>query len=148
MGVLVWAHLGLVGLAIPIALIDLRDHRLPDRLTLPLWGGSALVALAAERDVALHGMLSSALVVLFLLLAAEWPGRPLGYGDVKLGGGLALQLGWYGLEWAWWGLALGVFFGGIWALGALVMGKIGPGGQIPFGPWLLAGALVALAQAV
>jgi Flp pilus assembly protein protease CpaA len=85
-GVLVWAHLGLVGLAIPIALIDLRDHRLPDRLTLPLWGGSALVALAAERDVALHGMLSSALVVLFLLLAAEWPGRPLGYGDVKLGG--------------------------------------------------------------
>ena len=144
---MVWAHLGLAVLAIPLALIDLRDHRLPDWLTLPLWGGSAFLALGADPDLALQGMFSSAVVVLFLLLAAEWPGRPLGYGDVKLGGGLALQLGWYGLEWAWWGLALGVFFGGLWALGALVRGKLRPADDLPFGPWLLAGACVALAQA-
>lgn len=143
-----WAHVGLACLTIPLTLIDLREHRLPDRFTLPLWGGSAAIALVANRDVALQGMVASAVVVAFLLFAAEWPGRPLGYGDVKLGGGLALQLGWYGLEWAGWGLALGVVLGGIWSLWLLLRRKMGPSDDIPFGPWLLAGTLVALAQAV
>ena len=91
-------------------------------------------------------MVASAAVVAFFLMAAEWPGRPLGYGDVKLGGGLATQLGWYGLECALWGVALSVVLGGIWALGGLVRRKLAPNDDLPFGPWLLVGALLALIQ--
>ena len=141
-----WAHVALAVVAIPLTLVDLREHRLPDRLTLPLWGGSAALALVANRDVALQGMVASAAVVAFFLMAAEWPGRPLGYGDVKLGGGLATQLGWYGLECALWGVALSVVLGGIWALGGLVRRKLAPNDDLPFGPWLLVGALLALIQ--
>lgn len=142
-----WAHVALAVVAIPLTLVDLREHRLPDRLTLSLWGGSAVIALLADRDIAFQGMVASAIVVAFFLMAAEWPGRPLGYGDVKLGGGLAMQLGWYGLEWALWGAALSIVFGGIWALGGLMRQKVAPNDDLPFGPWLLMGTSMALIQA-
>ena len=147
MGVLVWAHLALAAVAIPLTLIDLREHRLPDRFTLPLWGGSSALALMANRDAAFQGMVASAVVVAFFLMAAEWPGRPLGYGDVKLGGGLAMHLGWYGIEWALWGVALSIVSGGIWALTALIRRKLSLRDDLPFGPWLLMGTLLALIQA-
>lgn len=105
------------------------------------------MALLANRDIAFQGMVASAVVVAFLLFAAEWPGQPLGYGDVKLGGGLALQLGWYGIEWTLWGLALSVFLGGVWALMGILGRKMAPKDDLPFGPWLLMGTLLALTQA-
>ena len=143
-----WAHVALAVVAIPLTLVDLREHRLPDRLTLPLWGGSAVTALLADPDIAFQGMVASAVVVAFFLMAAESPGQPLGYGDVKLGGGLAMQVGWYGIEWALWGVALSIVSGGIWALGALIRRKLSLRDDLPFGPWLLMGNLLALIQAV
>ena len=149
MGVLVYAHIALAVAAIPLAVIDLREHRLPDRLTLPLWGFSAATALSQLESVGAHGraseaVMASALVVSLLWCAAEAPGRPLGFGDVKLGGAISLQLGWYGIEFALWGLALSVLFGGIWSLAGLIRGHFGPHDAIAFGPWLLVGAMVAL----
>ena len=149
MGVLVYAHIALAVVAIPLAVIDLREHRLPDRITLPLWGFSAATALSQLESVGAHGraseaVMASALVVSLLWCAAEAPGRPLGFGDVKLGGAISLQLGWYGIEWALWGLALAVVFGGIWALWSMSRGHIGPRDSIPFGPWMLIGAIVVL----
>jgi len=148
-GVLVYAHVALTVVAIPLALIDLREHRLPDRLTLPLWGFSAVAALsqlglggAQERVIA--AVMASALVVSLLWCAAEAPGKPLGFGDVKLGGALSVQMGWYGIEWALWGLAQAVLFGGVWALWSMSRGQIGPRDSIPFGPWMLIGAIVVL----
>jgi len=148
-GVLVYAHIAFVVVAIPLALIDLREHRLPDRLTLPLWGVSAVAALSqlglgGAQERVLGAVVASALVVSLLWCAAEAPGRPLGFGDVKLGGAISLQLGWYGIEFALWGLALSVLFGGIWSLAGLIRGHFGPHDAIAFGPWLLVGAMVAL----
>ena len=149
MGVLVYAHIALAVVAIPLAVIDLWEHRLPDRLTLPLWGFSAVAALsqlglAGSQDRVLDAVMASALVVSLLWCAAEAPGRPLGFGDVKLGGARSLQLGWYGIDFALWGLALSVFFGGIWSLWGLIRRYFGPRDAIAFGPWLLMGAIVAL----
>jgi leader peptidase (prepilin peptidase)/N-methyltransferase len=68
----------------------------------------------------------------------------MGFGDVKLAGVLGLYLGWLG----WGPLAVGAFLafllGGV--LGALLMalGKAGRKSAIPFGPWMLAGALIAV----
>ena len=149
MGGLVYAHIAFVVVAIPLALIDLREHRLPDRLTLPLWGVSAVAALSqlglgGAQERVLGAVMASALVVSLLWCAAQAPGRPLGFGDVKLGGAISLQLGWYGIEWALWGLALAVVFGGIWALWSMSRGHIGPRDSIPFGPWMRIGAIVVL----
>ena len=149
MGVLVHAHIALAVAAIPLAVIDLREHRLPDRFTLPLWGLSAVAALsqwgvAGAQERVLDAVMASALMISLLWCAAEAPGRPLGFGDVNLGGAISLQLGWYGIEWALWGLALAVFFGGIWALWSMSRGHIGPRDSIPFGPWMLIGAIVVL----
>ena len=149
MGVLVYAHIALAVVAIPLALIDLREHRLPDRLTLPLWGVSAVAALSqlglgGAQERVLGAVVASALVVSLLWCAAEAPGRPLGFGDVKLSGALSIQLGWYGIEWALWGLAVAVICGGIWSLVGLLRGHFGPRDSIAFGPWMLVGSLVVL----
>ena len=81
-----------------------------------------LSQVAREQGLALEqavdGAVASAIAVLVLWLGAEAPGKPLGFGDVKLGGALSVQMGWYGIEWALWGLALAVLFGGVWRCGA------------------------------
>jgi len=141
--------MALAVVAIPLALIDLREHRLPDRLTLPLWGVSAAAALSQLALVGGHvrvseAVMACAVVVSLLWCAAEAPGQPLGFGDVKLGGALSLQLGWYGIEWALWALVVGVMCGGIWSLAGLIRGHFGPRDSIAFGPWMLVGALVVL----
>ena len=107
-----------------------------------------LSQVAREQGLALEqavdGVVASAIAVLVLWLGAEAPGKPLGFGDVKLGGALSVQMGWYGIEWALWGLALAVVFGGMWALWSMSRGHIGPRDSIPFGPWMLIGAIVVL----
>jgi len=141
--------MALAVVAIPLALIDLREHRLPGGLAMLLWGVSAVAVLSQLDSVGAHGKVSEAamacgVVISLLWCAAEAPGRTLGFGDVKLGGALSLQLGWYGIEWALWGLAVGVFCGGIWSLVGLIRGHFGPRDSIAFGPWMLVGALVVL----
>lgn len=145
MGVLVVAHVALVACAFPLTAIDWREHRLPDRYTLSLWAGSALVSLGAPAQAS-GGVIGSALVVLVLWLCAEAPGQPLGFGDVKLGGALGMQLGWYGVETAMAGVVLAVMAGGIYSLWLLLWRRIRASEHIAFGPWLFVGALGVLSR--
>ena len=68
----------------------------------------------------------------------------MGFGDVKLAGVLGLYLGWLG----WGVLVVGGFLG--FLLGAVVGGglmlasKAGRKTQIPFGPFMISGALIAV----
>lgn len=133
--------------ALPLALIDLKTHRLPDYLTLPLWAVSAwaVAATAGSSDGTLaEAFASSAVVVLGLWLLAEAPGAPLGFGDVKLGGVIGLQLGVYGLEAALFALASAFIIGGIVAIWGVARSTITVTSHIAFGPHLLLGALTTL----
>lgn len=68
-------------------------------------------------------------------------GKGMGGGDVKLGGFLGLGLGFpLGLL----AIFLGFFSGAAAAVGLLLFGKKKFGETLPFGPFLVAGALVAL----
>ena len=73
---------GLVGLRLSV--IDLAEHRLPNRLTLPLFVSLVVVSGVGGDSVSLYGALVGSVVsgVVFLGLATM-PGKPLGMGDVK-----------------------------------------------------------------
>ena len=80
------------------AAIDLRWHRLPDRLTLPgalVVGAAAAIASAIERDTAvvLRAVAGAAVVSGILLAVHLVSPAGMGFGDVKLGLALGLALG-------------------------------------------------------
>jgi leader peptidase (prepilin peptidase)/N-methyltransferase len=140
------AFLGLAAVGVTLAVIDLDCLRLPDRLTLPSYpAGLALLAVPADWSALGRGVLGAlAAGGAALLLALVAPSGGLGLGDVKLLGLLGLFLGWLG----WGVLVLGVAFGfGIGALAAIAMlasRRAGLRDHLAFGPWLIAGALVAV----
>ena len=138
-----YLYLGVVGVA--LAYIDIALKRLPDPLTLPSYViGAALLGLAFDGARFTHGLIG--MVACFLLYAVQWiiaPGQ-LGLGDVKLSGVLGLYLGWLGLT-AWTtGVLAGFLLGGCYALALLVTRRAGRKSTIPFGPFMLAGALVGI----
>ncbi len=141
-----YLYLAWVGLA--LAVIDVGCHRLPDALTLPSYP-IALVLLGAAAAVggdghafgrALAGM--AVLGGFYRLLAALPAG--LGGGDVKLGGVLGLYLGWAG----WPALAVGTFAAFVTssAVAAVLIasGRATRKTALPFGPYMLVGALIGL----
>jgi len=144
-GVLVVTHVVFAVAAIPMSLVDMREHRLPDRYTLSLWALSAAAIIpSVESAAAQLAVVSSGVVVLVLWLLAEWPGRPLGFGDVKLGGVIGMQLGFYGLDAAFIALALSVVAGGVWAVWMVTTRRMAAGDHLAFGPFMVIGALVTL----
>jgi leader peptidase (prepilin peptidase)/N-methyltransferase len=136
-------------LLIVVTVIDLRTHRIPNRLTYPLT--PALLALLVVAAM-LHGTPGAAVravlggVVAFgvLLILALVNPRGMGMGDVKLAAFIGIGLGYLGWGHVWLGLFAAFFGGGVIAGALLVLGLRGRKDHIPFGPWLALGALVAL----
>lgn len=142
-----YLYLGAIGIA--LSFIDLDTKRLPDALVLPSYPiAAALLLLPALLDGRwgdyLHALLGGvALFVFYFVLAFIYPAG-MGFGDVKLAGVLGMYLGWLG----WGTLIVGGFLG--FFLGALVGGalmlarKAGRKSAIPFGPFMVSGALIAV----
>ncbi len=135
---------------------DQLTHRLPDALTLPALGFSALgfsglavMLLGTNQEVtsAVHSAgLAVAITVLLLWLLSEAPGHPLGFGDVKLGALLSLHLGIHewGLVVLW--LALAFVVGGLHALWLVSRRVLKGNDMLPFGPYMVIAWLVVLAS--
>lgn len=143
----VWLLLAPLGVLLTI--VDFRVQRLPDVLTLPL-AVLALCLLAAAAALPEHAgrwltALLGALVLggaYFLLFLVNPNG--MGFGDVKLALGLGAVLGWYGWPTVVLGTFAGFLFGGLYGFGLVVVRRAGRRTAIPFGPFLIAGALVGL----
>lgn len=141
----VWpAHLGLLVLAFPLAAIDQAEHRLPDALVLPAWLGSAAwfgaVGVGTGQSEALSRAFGvAAAMVLGMWLISELPGEPLGFGDVKLSGLLALHGGWYSEQVGVFSVALGIVVGGAHAVWWVTRGHHRASEAIALGPHLLLG---------
>jgi leader peptidase (prepilin peptidase)/N-methyltransferase len=144
-----YLYLGAVGVA--LAVIDFDTKRLPDVLTLPSYGvGLALLGLATllsnDIDTAtlVRGLIGLvAMWTLYLVLRLAYP-QGMGFGDVKLAGVLGLYTAFLG--WGAWtvGLFAGFFLGGIVSIGLVLAGRAGRKSKIPYGPFMLVGALVAV----
>ncbi len=144
MAVVLWVHFATVVAAFALTEVDQRQHRLPDGLTLGLWSVTALATLWLAvahglSSIAQSAVVGSALTVLALWLLAELPGRPMGFGDVKLGGALGMQVAWYGEDLWWSSLVIAFFSGGVFSLVQWLRGRLGPRDPIAFGPFLLLG---------
>jgi leader peptidase (prepilin peptidase)/N-methyltransferase len=68
----------------------------------------------------------------------------MGMGDVKLAALLGGALGAVGLTGWLVGLLAAFLVGGLVAIVALLAGRVGWRGSIPFGPWMVVGTLVGL----
>lgn len=128
-----------------LARVDLREHRLPNRLTLTgiavgiVAAGISWLATQQVPVVALAAGAASALLLLVLSL-----GGGMGMGDVKLGAAIGLASPTLAIAVA---APLAAFLlGG--AAGTVVLIARGRGSRIAFGPYLLAGYVVALASAI
>lgn len=143
------AFLYLAAVGVALAFIDVDVKRLPNVLTLPSYPVSLALlgaAAAATRqpatfERALVGM--AALFSFYLLLVTVYPAG-MGLGDLKLSGVVGLYLGWVGYG----ALAVGAFsaflVGGVAGMAAMFVGTAGRRTRIPFGPFILTGALVGI----
>jgi len=143
------AFLALGAFGVALGYVDLRRHRLPDALTYAaLAAGVLLLGAAAVVDRewgdfvrALLGAL--ALRGFYWLLAMIRP-ADMGLGDVKLAAVLGLYLGWLGWDFLLVGAFLGFLIGGLVGLVLLALRRAALRTAVPFGPSMLAGALVAV----
>jgi leader peptidase (prepilin peptidase)/N-methyltransferase len=142
-------YLGVVGVALGV--IDAAIKRLPDPLTLPSYGVvAALLGVAAFFTDGggarfLHALIGmAALYAWFALQVMFLPVGAMYAGDAKLGGVLGLGLGWLG--WQTWllGLVATVFLAGAGGLILLATRRAGRKSELPYGPYMLAGTLIAV----
>ncbi|MDF1605606.1 A24 family peptidase [Nocardioides sp. YIM 152315] len=144
--------LPLVPVAVALGIVDLHTHLLPTRVIWPALAVTAVLALvAALLDDDLDAVVRAAIcgVVLFACFHALWWLHPagMGYGDVRLSALVGFALGYLGrLE-----LLVGVYAAFVvFALLGLVRAVVRRDRgalrtALPFGPFLLGGALVGVA---
>ena len=140
------AYLWLAAVGVTLAVIDFETLRLPDRLTLPSYPvGLVLLAIPADWPALGRAVLAAAVTgAAAFALALLAPRGGLGLGDVKLLGVLGLFLGWLGWGVLVTGVAIGFVLGAAAAVAMLASGRAGLRDHLAFGPWLIAGALVAV----
>jgi len=144
--------LAVAAVGVPLAFVDLACLRLPDPLVgtaaALAAGGLGLVAVTTgDAGTAPRALAAGLACLIGYVLLALLPAARLGFGDVKLAGVLGLPLGWLGWDTLLCGVLAAHLIGGVVAVALLVSGRVSRRAALPFGPALLAGALVAVAVA-
>ncbi|WP_421083569.1 prepilin peptidase [Rothia nasimurium] len=131
--------------------IDVKEHRLPDRIVLPMYllvGFPLLgiILLTSENSLA-HARETAYSAV--LMMGVYWIMRKasrgaLGLGDVKLAGVLGLLLGFISPLNLLWGNLLIFLAGGLTALVLVLTRKASFNTHLAFGPFMLLGTTIAL----
>lgn len=147
-----WAVPGMllfVWMLLVVAVVDYRTRRIPNALTYPLtptlFGLLATAAMlnrtpARAGDLLVGGIGAFA----FLFVLALINPRGMGMGDVKYAAFLGIGLGYLGIGTVVVGILAAFFIGSVVSLGLVVTRTRSRKDTIPFGPFLSAGALVAL----
>lgn len=143
------AFLFLGAIAVALALIDLDTHRLPNAIVLPAYPVAlallgAATAFIGDWSALLRSLIGGAALFAFYFILAVAVPRGMGFGDVKLAGLIGGMLGWLSYP----ALLVGAFtafvLGGVAGI-AVIASRRGTGKTpLPFGPFMLAAAAVAL----
>lgn len=143
------AYLVFFASLVAITFIDLEHYIIPNRVLYPTLSiAIPLLVLAAaaqgEWRHLEHALIGAAAAWLFFLLLHLVSPRGMGFGDVRLSFLLGLFLGWLDLRHVFLGVFFGFLLGSIVGLVLMAMRRRGRKDHIPFGPFLAAGAVVAV----
>jgi leader peptidase (prepilin peptidase)/N-methyltransferase len=139
------AYLAFAAAAVALALIDLDVRRLPNAIVTPAYAVlGVLLTLGADGGSLARAAWGAGLLLGFYLVVALVAPGAMGFGDVKLAGVLGLYLGWLGWSSVLVGAFAGFLLGGIVGVALLAARRAGRKTAIPFGPYMLAGAMLAL----
>jgi leader peptidase (prepilin peptidase)/N-methyltransferase len=133
-----------------LVVVDLAALRLPNVMVGPLYLlllGALVVAAILDRDPLrlLQAVgCAVAMMAVYLLLSVIRRGQ-LGMGDVKFAGVIGLFLGWLGWSEALLGMVAAFALSGVVAVGMLWIWRMGLQLKFPFGPFMVAGAVVGAA---
>jgi leader peptidase (prepilin peptidase)/N-methyltransferase len=139
----------LAACAVPLACTDVAVQRLPDPLTGAAYAGTVALLLAAAAvggpwSALVRALLGGlALAGFYLLLMIVSPSG-MSLGDVKLAASLGTLLAWFGWRLLIGGGFAGFLLAGLYAGALLVSGRAGRKQAIPFGPFMIAGAVLAV----
>jgi len=136
-----------MGVMLAVGLIDARWRIVPNGLVYPSLGVATVAIVTGHLGGAgvdaVRGLVGLAAYAGPLFLVALVVPHGMGMGDVKLAALIGLVLGSLGLSYVGVAAGVGVIGGGVGALIALTVLGIGRKQQIPFGPFLAGGAVVA-----
>ena len=138
---------------IVLFVIDVQQHRLPNKWTALLFSGACILLLASTLTAPDSSVLSgrwlatiigsvSYLAIMFVLHII--PRAGIGMGDVKLAAGLGLYAGFIGLEALLTAVVLAFVIGGLQAVFVVVFRGAKKSTRIAFGPAMLLGCVVSL----
>ncbi|HEV3400422.1 MAG TPA: A24 family peptidase [Acidimicrobiales bacterium] len=143
------AYLVFLASLLAISVIDLEHKIIPNRIVyptivvcIPLLALAALVDGDGERLV--HALIGGAAAFTFLFVVNLVYPAGMGFGDVRLSFVLGLMLGWLSLGHVVAGMFLGFVLGAVVGLGLVVVTGRSRKDALPFGPFLAAGAVVAV----
>lgn len=123
------------------AVIDIRTHRIPDRLVLAgALAGLLFLLFDAQRGL-VNGLIGGITSGLSMLLVHKITRDGLGLGDVKLLGCTGIYLGLEGILSA---MATAVVLSGLYSLILICISRDNKKREIPFAPFILVGALGAI----
>jgi leader peptidase (prepilin peptidase)/N-methyltransferase len=135
--------------AVPLACTDIAVQRLPDPLTGAAYAGTAgLLLIAAATggpwSALVRALLGGLALAGFYLLLMVISPSGMSPGDVKLAASLGTLLAWFGWRLLIAGGLAGLWLGALCAVALLVSRRAGRKHLIPFGPFMIAGAIVAV----
>jgi leader peptidase (prepilin peptidase)/N-methyltransferase len=146
-------YLFLFAMLLTVSVIDVELFRLPDLIVLPsivislVW--VVLVSVIDDNSSSIRFALAGAgLYFGFLFMAHLIYPRGMGFGDVKLAAVMGLYVGWLGTTYAasiglvLWAMLIGFVAGSI--IGMVLLAVRRRSKQIPFGPFLALGTVVAV----
>ena len=147
---IVLAHLALAIVGIRLIVIDARTHRLPNRIVLPTLGAVVLLVvldgvLTGDLERMLRSLLGGLALGGFYALMRLMSRQGIGGGDVKLAAVIGVVLGWH----SWTTLLIGALaafvLGAVYALALMALRRADRNTRIAFGPWMIVGAVLAIA---
>jgi leader peptidase (prepilin peptidase) / N-methyltransferase len=149
-GLVLAAACWLAACAVPLACTDLAVQRLPDPLTGAAYAGTAVLLLAAAAvggpwSALVRALLGGLALAGFYLLLMVISPSGMSLGDVKLAASLGTLLAWFSWRLLLAGGFAGFLLGGIYGIALLASGRATRKQPIPFGPFMIAGAVLAVA---